>query len=221
MRIRDLGKYKQKEVDKLLSRVAFFKELQRQDHAQLDLLLRYSCIVELEPGETVMRRGDKGSWLYFLIRGSLNVYADEPQGEPLNHITPGELFGDLALLCNHKRKATVAAALGTQKVLLFATDFKPFGDIENFQQIDLATKLCFYRVMVHSIRWRLEVNKMQHPGNPLVQELKQIPVYSGEKGVLAELQSLFEQAQMLANLLDAWNNQGIAVQDVVVASSGA
>ncbi|ARN74780.1 cyclic nucleotide-binding domain-containing protein [Oceanicoccus sagamiensis] len=217
MKIKDLSAYQHDEISALLGNIPFFKELQTQGQEQLAVLMRHSCLVELEPGETIMRRGDRGSWLYFLIKGQLSVYLDE--AEPLNTITPGELFGDLALLCNHERKATVAAQPGSKQCLLFATDFKPFGDLTNYGVIDLHTKLAFYRTMVHSIRWRLEVNRMEHPKHPLAAELRQVPTYSGEKGVEAELQSLFSQAQFLASVLDSWNSEGVALEDVMVASA--
>lgn len=218
MKIKDLSGYKAEEVQALLRRIPFFKELQKHEDGQLDLLLGYSCIVELDPGETIMRRGDRGSWLYFLIKGRLSVYLDSPdQTEALNQITPGELFGDLALLCDHERKATVAADKGSKKALLFATDFKPFGDITQFNTVGLNTKLVFYRTMVHSIRWRLEVKRMESADHPLAIELRQAPSYSGEKGLVEELESLHQQAQFLASVLDRWNSEGGGVQDVVVA----
>ena len=219
MNIKDLSGYRQQELESLLSRIPFFKELQLQNQFQLDVMLQSSCIVELAPGETIMRRGDKGSWLYFLIKGRLSVFWDQDDEEPLNTITPGELFGDLALLCNHERKATVAAEQGNKSALLFATDFKSFGDLDNFSVVDLATKLIFYRTMVHSIRWRLEVNRMKEPSHQLAAALRQVPVYQGEKGTLEELYSLAEQAQYLAGVLDRWNSEGGNIQDLMVVAA--
>ena len=220
MKIRDLSSHKSEEVRTLMRRIPFFKELQTQQTEQLGRLLDYSCIVELEPGETIMRRGDRGSWMYFLVKGRLSVYFDPgEQDRPLNHITPGELFGDLALLCDHERKATVSADKGGKKALLFATDFKPFGELNDFNTIDVQTKLVFYRTMVHSIRWRLEVNRMENPVHPLTAELRQVPTYNGAKGGTEELTALYQQAQFLASILDRWNSQGGVLQDVMVASA--
>lgn len=219
MKIKDLSSYKADEILNLMRRIPFFKELQAQQEGQLECLLDHSCIVELEPGETIMRRGDRGSWLYFLIKGRLTVYFDLEDGiDPLNHITPGELFGDLALLCDHERKATVAAEKGDKKALLFATDFKPFGELHDFSAIELETKLVFYRTIVHSIRWRLEVNRMESPEHPLITELRQSPRHSGGRGSVNELESLYQQAQFLASLLNRWNGEEADLQGVVVAS---
>lgn len=218
MKIKDLSDYKADEVTALMHRIPFFKELQDVDEKQMGLLLQHSCIVELDPGETIMRRGDKGAWLYFLIKGRLSVYLDSPYaGVPLNHITPGELFGDLALLCDYERKATVAADVNAANALLFATDFHVFGDVMDFSQIAIQTKLIFYRTMVYSIRWRLEVKRMENPTHSLFARLRQVPLFSGQRGGVEELQSLYEQAQFLAALLESWNNSGAGIQDVVVA----
>ena len=102
MKIKDLASYSEQELESLLARIPFFKELQLHNQPQLNILLEHSCLVELEPGEVIMRRGDKGSWLYFLIQGKLSVYFGDADDKVLNHITPGELFGDLALLCDHE-----------------------------------------------------------------------------------------------------------------------
>jgi hypothetical protein len=220
MKINDLSDYKHDEIQALLRRVPFFKELQEKDPQQTQVLLHYSCMVELEPGETIMRRGDRGSWMYFLVKGQLAVYLDEPEsGKALNQITPGELFGDLALLCDHERKATVAAEFGNKKALLFATDFKPFGDLKEFATIKLSTKLTFYRTMVHSIRWRLEVKRMAAPSHPLAKELLKHPTFAGPKDSVEELESLYELAEYLADILDRWNSEGAQMQDIFVANA--
>src|ERR1700746_3543 len=124
MNIKEIRQIPRSELATLLARIPFFKELRLRDEDQLALLLTYSCLVELAPGETIMRRGQKGTWLYFLVKGKLIVYRDEPSpADQINVITPGELFGDLAQLGDHERKATVAASQ-ERGALLFACDFR-------------------------------------------------------------------------------------------------
>lgn len=207
MNIKDLSEFKKDDIASLLQRIPFFKALQQEDETQLATLMGYSCIVELDPGEIIMRRGDRGSWLYFLVKGDLSVFLDTSNDDKvINHITPGELFGDLALLCDHERKATVAAAKNGKKAILFATDFKPFGDVTDFVKVSLHTKLIFYRTMVHSIRWRLEQKRMARSDHPLAAQLRQVALFHGQKGTEAELMALSEQAKQLAGILDSWNN---------------
>jgi len=220
MNIKEIRHITPAELNSLLARIPFFKELKQRDEKQLQLLLTYSCLVELDPGETIMRRGQKGTWLYFLVKGKLVVYRDRPDpDDEINIITPGELFGDLAQLCDQERKATVAAS-SDRGALLFAYDFKAFGPLENFSQVHLSTKLLFYRTVVHSVRWRLEVMRMEQPSHALVSELLKMPVYSGMRDSIDELRALHRQAQDLASILERWN-QGGKMGELFVASSEA
>ena len=221
MQIKEIRHIPHGELALLLARIPFFKELRLRDENQLQLLLTYSCLVELAPGETIMRRGEKGTWLYFLIKGELVVYRDQVEpGQAINRITPGELFGDLAQLCDHQRTATVAAS-ETRPALLFACDFKAFGEIGNFTQIALATKLLFYRTVVHSIRWRLEVLRVERPDHALVAQLLKMPVFSGPRDTLEELRALHGQAQYLAALLERWNSDIGTPGEMLVANAAA
>jgi len=209
MNIKEIRQIPAADLTVLLARIPFFKELRQRDESQLQLLLTYSRLVELDPGETIMRRGQKDTWLYFLVKGELLVYRDQTHAvDALNKITPGELFGDLALLFDAERKATVAAA-PSRSALLFACDFKAFGALDNFNQVQLSTKLLFYRTLVHSIRWRLEVSRMEQPQHPLVMELLKAPAPRGPRDSLEELRSLHEQARYLAQILERWNQGGV------------
>lgn len=221
MNIKEIRNIPSSELALLLTRIPFFKELRLRDEEQLQLLLTYSCLVELAPGETIMRRGQKGTWLYFLIKGKLIVYRDQVDpAQAINAITPGELFGDLAQLCDHQRKATVAASTD-RSALLFACDFKAFGEIDNFAQIKLSTKLLFYRTVVHSIRWRVEVLRMEQPEHVLVADLLKVPVYSGPRDTIDELHALHQQAQYLANILERWNGDNGTQGELFVADAVA
>lgn len=154
-----------------------------------------------------MRRGQQGSWVYFLLKGNLLVYRDEPAGEALAEITPGELFGDLALVGDSARKATVAAPTARGATVL-ACDLRTFGGLTDFSRISLPTKLGFYRTVLHSIRWRLERYRAAAPTHPLVGELLKAPAFGGERGALAELEYLVAQARLMAQLLERWNDGG-------------
>jgi len=208
MKIKELNHLDDKTHQELLGRLPFFKELRLRYPEQVSIMLAYSCLVELDPGETIMRRGEKATWLYFLLKGRLAVFLDDPCTEkPINHITPGELFGDLALLGDRERKATVAADSEERSTLVFACDFKPFGELDDFSRVPLGCKLVFYRTTVHSIRWRLEVLRMDQPDHPLVARLRKVPLYSGPKDCLDELHGIYQQACYLADLLQEWNAQ--------------
>lgn len=212
MQITELAHLSTAERERLLARIPVFKQLLETQSSDLPALLAQSCVVHLEPGETIMRRGDSGRWMYFLVRGGLAVYAGErPDGSPVNWISPGEMFGDLAWLDGRQRRATVAADPNGRGAGLFACDLRLFGELEDFTQVGLETKLRLLQAVVHSTRWRLEVARMQEPEHALTQELRRVPTFDGPRGGLEELHGLHHQALYLAEVLEQWNSARASV----------
>lgn len=211
MQVREIRNMPAGSLENLLRAIPFYKEIQQQDAHQFECLLSHSKLVELDPGDTIMRSGDRGTWLYFLLKGQLVVYPNQHcAGEPVNHIRPGEIFGDLAMLSNNERRATVQADPKARPSLLFATNFAAFGEINDYTVINLATKLVLYRMVAHSVRWKLEVNKMNDPKHELVEAMRRLSVYTGPKGGEEELLALYAQAQSMAGMLIQWNNKNVA-----------
>ncbi len=62
-----------------------------------------------EPGEAILRQGDWGDKVYIIMKGEVEVVREEPgKGEILlTKQGPGDCFGELALLSNTPRTATV------------------------------------------------------------------------------------------------------------------
>lgn len=208
MEVKPLSRYARDTLESLLAPLPFYKTVRQQDPDQYEVLLRHSRIVEFKPGEVVMRQGDKDPWLYFLLKGQLAVFAaNKADQQVVNYITPGEVFGDIAALVGQERSATVVADYNCKQVLAFGTDFKAFGELENFGVINLQTKLCYYRNCVHSLRWKLEVYRMRYPESPLASRHHSIKLFTGVKGGREELLALHHQACDLALLLLSWNRE--------------
>lgn len=63
-------------------------------------------------GEWLMRQGDPGESLYFLVRGRLQAWAaegDNPRARFLNEIVPGDSVGELSLLTGASRTVGIQA----------------------------------------------------------------------------------------------------------------
>lgn len=198
-------------IRRLVSGVPFFNEVLRQDAAQFDVLLERCELLEAGSGDVVIRQGDSDSGLYFLLRGQLAVLADASTASDtvrkvLNHISPGEVFGTLSMLRDTPRTATICVDAATREAVLARIDFVFFSNITDFSVFTLPTKLAFYHMVVHNIRWTLEVNRMHEPHHEVVSLLRKVPVFSGERGSLGELAALHEQAHVLADLLCRWND---------------
>ena len=70
------------------------------------------------------------------------------------------------------------------------------------------------------MRWRLEVMRTEQPQHALVGELLKLPVYTGRRDSVEELQALHRQARELASILERWN-QGGKLGELFVANSAA
>ncbi len=208
MEIKPLNRFPRDTVERWLLTIPFYKVVKQQDNWQFELLLEHAHIAHYAPGELVLQRGQRDQWLYFLLRGQLDVYPDEnADGEPINQITPGEVFGDLAMLIGRERTATLKAAERCREVVVLASDFSGFSDLESTRPITLATKLAYYRNTVHSLRWKLEVYRSQHPEHSFANRHRQVKLYTGPKETREELSALHAQAQSLARLLLEWNGE--------------
>lgn len=208
MEIKLLSKLSRDYVEQLLSGIPFFKLVKQQDAWQFELLLQSSRVVTYSPGEIVLQRGESDQWLFFLLKGRLAVYVDDPlKGELVNYVTPGEVFGDLSQLMGKPRTATIIAESSAKESLVLATDASIFGDISSSRPITIQTKLAYYRNTVHNLRWKLEVYRSQHLQHPLANKHRQVKLYTGVKDTLEELKALYGQAQALASLLLEWNRE--------------
>jgi CRP-like cAMP-binding protein len=75
---------------------------------------------ELPPGTDVVREGDRGDAMYVIDAGSAIVIS---QGQAVRSLGPGDHFGEIALLHDILRTATVRAATA---VTLYAIDRDEF-----------------------------------------------------------------------------------------------
>ena len=87
--------------------------------------------VELAGGQTLMRQGEPGDAMYLLVSGRLRAYAqdaspahgDDAAPRPVGEVTRGELVGELSLLTDDPRTATVLAIRDSLLVRLAKADF--------------------------------------------------------------------------------------------------
>lgn len=81
--------------------------------------------VHFEAGETIFRQGDPGDLVYTIVRGEVEVIREEPDGEArlLTRMGPGEYFGEMALISDAPRTATVRALTPVDVVGMGGSDF--------------------------------------------------------------------------------------------------
>ncbi|MFS1522853.1 cyclic nucleotide-binding domain-containing protein [Microbulbifer sp. 2304DJ12-6] len=212
MEIKPLIDYPRDAVDRLLNVIHLFRDIRASNEWQYTVLLKRSRLVSLQPGEQLLRAGEVDQWLYFLLRGELLVHVDtagkmaEMAGErTLAVIRPGELFGDLSMLLSEPRSANVLASPHSRDTQVLGLDCTLFGDLDDLSLLQLPAKLIFYRNMVHSLRWKLEVYRSKYPGHQLADSHRKLKLYTGPKHCRQELVALAEQARGLARILLDWN----------------
>jgi CRP/FNR family cyclic AMP-dependent transcriptional regulator len=96
-----------KQEFELLRRVPFFAEI---EPAKLKLLAFMSERVAFDPGKRLFRQGDPGDAAYLIIDGHADVIVETPGGPViLATLGPNEIVGEMAILCNVPRTATICA----------------------------------------------------------------------------------------------------------------
>ncbi|XP_030260401.1 cGMP-dependent protein kinase 2 [Sparus aurata] len=80
--------------------------LGRLDDEQTAMMVDLLVVNNFKPGEDVIKEGSEGDRMYIVADGELRV---TQAGRDLRQLTTGDVFGELAILYNCKRTATVSA----------------------------------------------------------------------------------------------------------------
>jgi CRP-like cAMP-binding protein len=109
--------HKDKKVE-LLSRVPLFAGCSKKE---LRLIATIADEIDFRPGKTLTRQGAPGREFFVLLEGQVDVERD---GEKINSLGPGEFFGELALISNIPRTATVTATSPIRALVVVDRDFR-------------------------------------------------------------------------------------------------
>lgn len=203
-------RFPREKLQPVLLGLPFFSELAEHAPAELDRLLPHTRLLLADPGEIIMRRGEFDSWCYFLLKGQLAVQAGEEDGsgKTVGYIQPGEMFGALAIVRDSERSASIAVRgqdKDKDRAILFGLDFAPFGELDDFSQVSLETKLRFFQLVIERTEARLHAYEREMPGTDLGIRLATLASFHGESNSLAQLQYQQQRADALADLLTEWN----------------
>lgn len=91
--------------------------------------LEQSAVVRKYPKSTLLFfEGDEGGQMYVVKQGLLYAYTDDDDGRQLvlNYLAPGDYFGELSLIDNQPRSATVAAVDDSEVLCISRDRFKHF-----------------------------------------------------------------------------------------------
>lgn len=101
--------------------------------AALQAVVRASMLRRVARNAQVVRAGERTDFVYLVLSGTLEVLVGDEEGREafLSELGPGELFGEMGVLDDEVRSATVVAVTPSELVAITKTDFKRFMK-ENF-----------------------------------------------------------------------------------------
>ncbi|KAF4682487.1 hypothetical protein FOZ60_010463 [Perkinsus olseni] len=111
-------------IKEVLSQSFMFTSLDGED---LESVILAAEEVAIESGNRIINQGEDGNHLYIVEKGQLDCYKRFPDGEKkVKTCVPGDCFGELSLLYNTPRAASVEA---TEPCTLWRLDRETFNHI--------------------------------------------------------------------------------------------
>lgn len=126
-----------------LRRVPLFRGI---DETKLRLLAFISDRMQFRDGERLCTQGEEGDCAFIILSGSADVYVNTPDGErKVAEVTEHSIVGEIAILCDVPRTATLIAS-GDMEVLTVSKDdflklLKEFPDMSLEVMRTLALRL--------------------------------------------------------------------------------
>jgi predicted acylesterase/phospholipase RssA/CRP-like cAMP-binding protein len=110
------------EIRQFLTSTDFFRGLDDETFASVEAELEW---ISIKTGDVLMRQGELGDSLMVLLSGRLRAYIERENGveSPLGEICPGEVVGEMSLIADDRRSATVRAIRPSTLVRLTRTGF--------------------------------------------------------------------------------------------------
>jgi CRP-like cAMP-binding protein len=102
----------------LIRKVPLFSRCSRRDVKQL---AKIADEIDLKEGTEMTRQGSAGREFFVLLEGTAEV---EKDGERINALGPGDFFGEIALISQEPRTATVRAASPVRALVITARSFE-------------------------------------------------------------------------------------------------
>ena len=89
--------------------------------------------------ETLFSQGDEGKEAYMIVSGRMNVFVDNKR---VGSMTDGEVFGELALLLNQRRSATIITTTPTELIQITKDDLNRIIDSASEETKKMIMQLC-------------------------------------------------------------------------------
>lgn len=120
------GKVKQTIIDFLIN-ISLFDELSPNE---LSIVADYMNFFEFEKGKVLFREGDPGDYVCFVVEGAIDILKLSATGQKavIATLTRGSTLGEMSIIDNIARSATVKARKNSTLVLLSRKGFNTILD---------------------------------------------------------------------------------------------
>jgi HEAT repeat protein len=107
----------------LLKEIEIFSGLSA---AELAAIAAVTKELDYPEGQTVIRQNDMGETVFLIIEGKVDVIMEQPDGKSvvIDQISPGGAFGEMALIDDSPRSATIRTTAPSRFLILHKQEFK-------------------------------------------------------------------------------------------------
>ncbi len=123
-------KFDHKSLCDFISDLPLFHGLDRRE---VDILADYMNVVELDAGQTLFNQWDRADYVCFIENGALNVMKKSSPDiyRPITTLERGRSIGEMSIIDNFPRSATVVARQSSRLILLYRDAFQRLMDEHN------------------------------------------------------------------------------------------
>ncbi len=129
------------DIAELLAQHVLFADLSDDERRDVTQIARHRSVAR---GSTVFQKGDQGDAMFGVLSGTIAIQIASADGEhrTVNHLTQGELFGEIAIIDGEPRTADAIASRDTALMVIHRADFWRLVDKHPKVLIPLLNFLC-------------------------------------------------------------------------------
>lgn len=121
------------DIEKKIKEIPFFKKYSTNDKI-IKNIVKLCSFRTFKKGSAIINEGEQGDELFIILQGEIDIIKKTMQNEKyvvttLDARNGGVYVGELALIDNDKRSATVEAKTDCECLVLNRENFEKFGDM--------------------------------------------------------------------------------------------
>jgi len=132
----------------ILRALPFFRQF---PDVELWEVLRFASWTQVPPGQVIMKDGEEGDFFCFLIQGELKV---TKQGRMLYLLTPGDCFGEMAVILQQKPSRSADVSSLTEAVIVRIPG-------QALTEASTACRMHFYQAFLEVLTERLRLSNQR------------------------------------------------------------